>query len=100
MNARLGISEAALAAFCRGHHVRRLALFGSILTGRDHPGSDVDLLVEFDEGREPGLLALAGMETELSALLGGRKVDLRTAGDLLRYFRDDVLRTAEVQFAR
>jgi hypothetical protein len=59
-----------------------------------------DLLGEFDEGREPGLLALAGMETELSALLGGRKVDLRTAGDLLRYFRDDVLRTAEVQFAR
>lgn len=59
-----------------------------------------DLLGEFDEGRKPGLLALAGMETELSALLGGRKVDLRTAGDLLRYFRDDVLRTAEVQFAR
>jgi predicted nucleotidyltransferase len=58
--------------------------------------SFVDRLEEFDEGREPGLLALAGMETELSALLGGRKVDLRTPGDLSRYFWHDVLRTAEV----
>jgi predicted nucleotidyltransferase len=55
---------------------------------------------EFETGRVPGLLALAGMELELSELLGGQRVDLRTAEDLSRYFRDEVVRTAEVQYAR
>jgi uncharacterized protein len=62
--------------------------------------SDIDLLVEFDPGQVPGLLALASMELELSELVGGRRVDLRTAEDLSRYFRDEVVRTAEVQYAR
>jgi predicted nucleotidyltransferase len=66
----------------------------------DLPESDVDLLIEFEAGRAPGFLALAGMEAELSGMLGGRKVDLRTPKDLSRYFRDDVVREAEVQFAR
>jgi hypothetical protein len=59
----------------------------------------VDLLVEFVPGQEPGLIGLGGIEIELSQLLGGRKVDLRTPQDLSRYFRDEVLRTAEVQYA-
>ena len=63
-------------------------------------GDDIDLLVEFESGRVPGLLALASMELELAELLGGRRVDLRTAEDLSRYFRDEVVRTAEVQYAR
>jgi predicted nucleotidyltransferase len=90
---------AALATVCRRHRIRRLSLFGSTLKGTNRPDSDVDLLVEFEPGKEPGLLALAGIEAELSALAGGRAVDLRTSQDLSRHFRDDVVRTAEVQYA-
>ncbi len=87
----------AVAAFCRKHGVRRLALFGSVLTDRFRPDSDVDVLVEFAPGAHAGFLKLATMELELSSVLG-RKVDLRTPGELSRYFRDQVLRNAEVQF--
>jgi len=96
---RLFADEAALAAVCRRHHIRRLSLFGSFLTGTAQPDSDVDLLVEFEAGREPGFLALAGIEIELSALLDGRSVDLRTAQDLSGHFRGDVVRAAAVQYA-
>ncbi len=89
----------ALAAACRRHHIRRLSLFGSVLKGTAGPDSDVDMLVEFEPGGAPGLLGLAGIEAELSALLGGRRVDLRTAQDLSAYFRGEVMRTAEVQYA-
>ena len=75
-----------------------MSLFGSTLKGTSRPDSDVDLLVEFEPDATPGLLTMARIEIELSELLGGRKVDLRTAGDLSRYFRDDVVRTAEAQF--
>jgi predicted nucleotidyltransferase len=96
---RLAIVEEQLAQFCRKQHIRRLSLFGSTLAGTERPDSDVDLLVEFEPGREPGLLGLASMEAELAAMLGGKKVDLRTPHDLSRYFRDQILRTAEVQYA-
>jgi uncharacterized protein len=96
---KLAIAERELARFCRKQHIRRLSLFGSTLSGAARPDSDVDLLVEFEPGHEPGLLGLAAMEAELAALLGGRKVDLRTPRDLSRHFRDKVLRTAEVQYA-
>ena len=88
-----------LADFCRRNHIRRLALFGSVLREDFRPDSDVDVLVEFEPGRAPGLLRMAGLEMELSALLG-RKADLRTPAELSRYFRDDVLRTCEVQYAQ
>jgi predicted nucleotidyltransferase len=90
--------QAALAALCRHRRIRRLSLFGSTLKGSARPDSDIDLLVEFEPGATPGLLTLAQIEIDLSELLGGRKVDLRTAGDLSRYFRDEVVRTAEMQF--
>ncbi len=90
--------DAALAAICRRYRIRRLSLFGSTLKGTNRPDSDVDLLVEFEPGATPGLLTIAQIEIELAELLGGRKVDLRTAGDLSRHFRDDVVRTAEPQF--
>jgi hypothetical protein len=96
----LPIDAETLASFCRRHHIRRMALFGSMLQGAARPDSDIDLLVEFDPDSTPGLLALAEMEAELSAVLGGRQVDLRTPRDLSRYFRDEVLRSAEVQYAR
>ena len=99
MQERLFVDRAALAALCRRHHIRRLSLFGSVLKGTAGPDSDVDLLVEFEPGRAPGLLALAGIEAELSAQLDGRHVDLRTAQDLSRHFRNEVVRTAEVQYA-
>jgi len=99
MSKRLDIDQDALAALCRRHHIRRLSLFGSVLKGAAGPESDIDLLVEFAAGQAPGLIALAGIELELSAMLGGRKVDLRTPADLSRYFRDEVVRTAAVQYA-
>jgi len=91
--------EGALAALCRLHHIRRLSLFGSVLKGTDRRDSDVDLLVEFEQGRTPGLLRLASIEAELSALIGGRRVDLRTAQDLSPYFRGEVVSAAQVQYA-
>ncbi len=98
MPPRIFPDQHALAALCHRHHIRRLALFGSTLRGGARPDSDVDLLVEFEPGEEPGLLRLAGIEAELSAMLGGRRVDLRTPQDLSRYFRDEVVSMAEVQF--
>jgi uncharacterized protein len=96
---RLPIDRQALAAFCRRHHIRRLSLFGSVLKGTARPDSDVDFLVEFVPGKEPGLLGLASIELELSELLGGRRVDLRTPEDLSKYFRAEILRTALVAYA-
>jgi predicted nucleotidyltransferase len=95
---RLEVDQEALAELCRRHHIRRLSVFGSVLKGTARPDSDVDLLVEFEPGATPGLLGMAAIEMELSSLLGGRPVDLRTAGDLSRYFRDEVVRSAEPQF--
>ena len=89
-----------LAVFCRRHHIRRLAFFGSVLRDDFAPDSDVDVLVEFEPGSVPGLFGLARMERELAALLGGRKVDLRTPEDLSRYFRQTVLDEAVVQYAQ
>ena len=68
----------------------------------DFTGScrSIDMLVEFEPGHMPGLLGMARLERELSHILGGRKVDLRTPEDLSRYFRDEVLREAEVQYAQ
>ena len=76
-----------------------MSLFGSVLKGADRPDSDIDLLVEFEPNNVPGLLGMAAIEAELSDLLGGRRVDLRTPQELSRYFRDEVVRAAEVQFA-
>jgi predicted nucleotidyltransferase len=99
MELLLPIEPEALRAFCQKHHIRRLSVFGSVLKGTGRPDSDIDLLVDFETGHVPGLLALASMEIELSEMIGGRKVDLRTASDLSRYFRDEVVRTARVEYA-
>ena len=98
MHVALNLDQDALTVFCRRHHIRRLSLFGSQLKGTATPKSDIDLLVEFDPQHIPSLFGIAGMEIELSEMLG-KKVDLRTAGDLSRYFRDEVVRTAEVHYA-
>ncbi len=98
MHGSLKLDEAALARFCDAHRIRRLALFGSQLKGTAKPDSDIDLLVEFDPDAHPTLLDMAQMEIELSQRLGGRKVDVRTAEDLSHFFRDEVVRTAKVQY--
>lgn len=89
-----------IADFCRRHHIVRLSFFGSVLRDDFRPASDIDVLVEFEPEHVPGLLRLASMERELSVLLENRKVDLRTPQDLSRYFRDEVIATAEVQYAQ
>ncbi len=99
MGVRIFPDTDALAAVCSRHHIRRLALFGSTLRGTDRPDSDVDLLVEFETNAHPSLFDVADIEVELSTLLDGRRVDLRTAQDLSRYFRAEVVQAAEVQYA-
>src|SRR5580700_4312204 len=95
----LPVPHHEIETFCLRHHIRKLSLFGSILTPRFRPESDIDFLVEFDPERVPGYFDLAGMEIELSRMLG-RKADLRTPQELSRYFRDKVLALAAVQYER
>ena len=97
--ANVHVSERELSAFCRRSGIKRLSLFGSVLTERFSGTSDVDVLVEFERGRQVGYLRMAAMERELSKLFGGRKIDLRTPGELSKYFREEVMRTAAVQYA-
>src|SRR5213593_1698900 len=93
MSPRIPIDRERIAAFCRRHHIRRLALFGSVLRDDFGPSSDVDVLVEFEPGRVPGL-RFFGMQEELSRILG-RRVDFNTAEDLSRYYREKVLAEAQ-----
>jgi uncharacterized protein len=95
-NPGIEAAEAArleIADFCRRNHVRRLALFGSVLRPDFRKESDIDILVEFEADSSPGFFEFVGMKEELSALLG-RPVDLRTPGSLSPYFRNQVLREA------
>jgi predicted nucleotidyltransferase len=94
---RIDVPRERIAEFCRRNHIRKLAFFGSVLRQDFRPGSDVDVMVEFEDGHVPGL-AFFGMERELSEILG-HKVDLNTPQFLSRHFRDEVLREAEVEYA-
>ena len=93
------LSQEQIADFCKRNNVQKLSLFGSVLTDRFRPDSDVDVLVEFESGRGPGFFELSGMEVELSGMLG-RQVDLRTPKELSRYFRGEVVASACVQYDR
>ena len=88
-----------LEEFCERNHIKKLAVFGSAIKGTLHADSDIDILVEFEEDHIPGLITFCGMQNELSDMIG-REVDLRTPQDLSRYFRHEVEKTAEVQYAR
>ncbi|MBL8471889.1 MAG: nucleotidyltransferase domain-containing protein [Rhodocyclaceae bacterium] len=98
MSTQLFVQADRLAAVCRRHGIQKLSLFGSRMKGTSRPDSDVDLLVEFQAQARPTLLDMAQIEIELSALLDGRKLDLRTAEDLSRFFRDEVVHSAEPQY--
>lgn len=93
---RIAVDRAKIADFCRKHHIRRLAFFGSVLREDFRPDSDVDVLVEFEPGHVPGLDFFA-MEAELGEILG-RKVDLHTPQFLSRYFRRQVEAEAQAQY--
>jgi predicted nucleotidyltransferase len=97
MGLKIKAPKEEIAAFCRRHHIRKLAFFGSVLRDDFTPESDVDVLVEFEPGHTPGL-AFFAMQRELSEILG-RKVDLNTANDLSPYFRQEVLDEAEVLYS-
>ena len=97
MSVRIPVSKDKIAEFCRRHHIRRMAFFGSVLRDDFSPDSDVDVLVEFEPNVQVGLSFFA-MQDELSAILG-RKVDLNTSGFLSKNFRNAVLADAEVAYA-
>ncbi|NOZ20865.1 MAG: nucleotidyltransferase [Planctomycetes bacterium] len=97
MSVKIDIPQAKIEDFCRRNRIRRLALFGSVLRDDFGPDSDVDVLVEFEAGARVGLITLAGMEIELSRILG-RKAEMHTVKGLNPHFRDRVLDLAEVQY--
>lgn len=98
MSLRLNLDRGGITAFCRRHHIRKLAVFGSALRDDFRPDSDVDVLVEFEPDHTPGLIRLAAMEEELGRVLG-RRADLVTAKALSRHIRDRILADAEPIYA-
>ncbi len=100
MSPSIDIPKDEIAAFCRRHRIRRLALFGSVLRGDFGPDSDVDVLVEFEPDARVGLFELYDMEQELSRMMGGRTVEINTPRSLSKYFRDQVLAEAETQYVK
>jgi len=99
MSARISIPNDRIAEICQLYHISKLALFGSVLRDDFRPDSDVDVLIEFEPAHIPGLLGLARIERELTAVIG-RQVDVRTPNDLSRYFRQAVIEQAEVHYAQ
>ncbi|HEY9751791.1 MAG TPA: nucleotidyltransferase family protein [Coleofasciculaceae cyanobacterium] len=93
------ISQTKIAEFCQQHHICKLSLFGSVLRDDFSPTSDIDVLVEFEPGKTPGF-AIVTLQQELSHLMGGRTVDLRTPHELSRYIRDRVLAEALVLYVQ
>jgi len=98
MRVHIPINSDEIAVFCQRHHIRKLALFGSVLRDDFRPDSDVDVLLEFEPGVRVGLLDLMSMQLEFTDLIG-READFRLPGDLSRYFRDRVIAEAEVLYA-
>ena len=95
--ANIYIPKNRIAEFCKRHQIRRLSFFGSILREDFGPESDIDILVEFKPGTRIGLIQLSGLEIELGKIFG-RKVDLNTPGFLSKYYRDQILSEADVQY--
>ncbi len=100
MSTRIDIPKNRIAEFCRRHHIRRMALFGSVLRDDFTPESDIDVLVEFAPGRTPGLEFIT-MQDELSEIFGQR-VDMHTFRGIERsrnwVLREEILNSAEIQY--
>ena len=97
MNVQIDIPKKTVAEFCRCNRITRLSLFGSAIRDNFGPNSDIDVLVEFERDARVGFITLAGLEIELSEILG-RNTELHTVKGLHPSFRDEVLRLAEVQY--
>jgi predicted nucleotidyltransferase len=95
---KIGITKLELKKFCNKNNIIKLSLFGSALRDELKKDSDIDLLVEFKKGYTPSYFELYRMEAELANLFNGRKVDLRTPGDLSKYFREEVMLGSEVLY--
>jgi len=93
------ITRKQIIDFCKKNQIKKLAFYGSVLRNDFRPDSDIDILVEFEPEQPIGLMEVAGMEIELSEMIG-RKVDLRTPEDLSKYFRDKVIAEAAIQYER
>ena len=100
MSARIDIPKEEITAFCQRNHIRRMALFGSVLRDDFTPESDVDVLVDFELDRTPGLEFIT-IQDELSEILG-RQVDLYTFKGVENsrnwLLREEILNSAEVQY--
>ena len=97
--ANINIPHETIAEFCKRNYIRKLSFFGSVLRNDFRSDSDVDVLVEFDPGHVPGFFGLARIERELSGILG-KKVDLRTPQELSKYFRNEVVSSAQVEYVK
>lgn len=95
---QIKVPGAGLADFCRRNKIRRLAFFGSVLREDFGPDSDIDVLVEFEQGARIGFFELFDMEQELSGLLGGRTVEINTPKSISRHFRDQILKEAREHY--
>src|ERR1035437_6432212 len=92
------VNQSALREFCHTEHIQRLSLFGSVLREDFNSSSDIDVLLVFESGHTPGFLGLARIERMLSGMFGGKKIDVRTPDELSRYFRDEVVSSAQVLY--
>lgn len=97
---QIEVPRKQIVEFCKKHHVRKLSLFGSVLRDDFGPDSDIDVLIEFEPGQVVGFFKLFDMEEELAKILGGRRVEINTPHSLSRYFRGQVMESAEVQYAQ
>lgn len=95
---QIDLPKEQIEQFCQRHYIRKLSLFGSVLRDDFRPDSDIDFLVEFEPGKTPSFFKIVSMEMELSEMLDGRKIDLRTPNELSVYFRDKILTEAMVQY--
>jgi uncharacterized protein len=99
-NRNITVPKARVDAFCEQHYIHTLYLFGSVIREDFRPDNDIDILVEFEPGHVPGFFGIVDMEQELLRIFGGRRIDLRTPGDLSRYLREEILSTAELHYAK
>lgn len=83
-----------IRAFCRKHHIRKMWLYGSVLTPRFASESDVDIMVDFEEGKTPGW-SFSTLHEELEPLWG-HQADLSTPKDFRSDRRNQVLAQARV----
>jgi predicted nucleotidyltransferase len=89
-----GFDASVFTSFCEKYNIKKLSFFGSVLYNNYNEKSDIDILIEFEKDKIPGLLLFTKIESELSEYFNGRKIDLRTSGELSPYFRDEVIKEA------